>query len=430
MNIPRHNLYIILEIVFLCLALICGCVLGWAMFGPDKNFFVLTLSGALFTMFLMLTIALMLDPDRVRARQSMSVLELASKTLEAMQGGFNSESAQRVCEVLLPTSSASAVAITDRERVLGYYGAGAELLGHLGGPIRTKATKHTVEDGQTRVLSNPEEVGLPTPVRYIKAAIIVPLEVGGTIQGTLKFYYPAKSRINETQVSIAEGFGQLISTQIAAMELEEQKKLATSMELKALQSQINPHFLFNIINTMASLVRTDPNKARVMLREFAVFYRATLENSSDLISLSREIEQTVRYLGLEQARFGEERLAVEVSVGDEVKAMQVPAFMIQPLVENSVKHAMPAEGKLTISISGEVKDDDVYLYVNDDGIGMNKDQLDSIMNPSSQTGLGIAVKNVNDRLRGYYGNEAYMDIKSEKGKGTQVTLFLKGCSKM
>lgn len=252
--------------------------------------------------------------------------------------------------------------------------------------------------------------------------------MGKSIQGTLKFYYPKPSRITETQISIAEGFGQLLSTQIAAMELEDQKKLATSMELKALQSQINPHFLFNIINTMASLVRTDPNKARVMLREFAVFYRQTLENSSDLITLSREIEQTVRYLSLEQARFGEDRLAVEVNVDEDIRAMSVPAFMVQPLVENSVKHAMPAEGKLTISISGEMDGDDVYLHVSDDGIGMDEKAVRTIMNPQSQTGLGIAVKNVNDRLRGYYGDEAYMKIESELGKGTQVTLYLCDCA--
>ena len=135
---------------------------------------------------------------------------------------------------------------------------------------------------KTRVFKTQAEAGFPVHIRNIQAGIIVPLKVGKTIQGTLKFYYPKPSRITETQISIAEGFGQLLSTQIAAMELEEQKKLATSMELKALQSQINPHFLFNIINTMASLVRTDPDKARIMLREFAVFYRQTLENSSDL----------------------------------------------------------------------------------------------------------------------------------------------------
>ena len=418
----RHNLYIFLEILFLCLALICGCILGWAMFGGENNYTVLVVSGALFTVFLLITIALMLDPDRIRASQSDSVLHLASDTLAAMQGGFNEESAQRVCEVLLPAISASAVAITDREVVLGYHGAGAEELGKAGTNIHTEGTKRTIQDGQTRVFKTQAEAGFPVHVRNVQAGIIVPLKVGKTIQGTLKFYYPKPSRINETQISIAEGFGQLLSTQIAAMEL------ATSMELKALQSQINPHFLFNIINTMASLVRTDPNKARVMLREFAVFYRQTLENSSDLIPLSREIEQTVRYLSLEQARFGEDRLAVEVDVEDDIRAMLVPAFMVQPLVENSVKHAMPAEGKLTIRIAGEMDNDDVYLHVSDDGIGMSEEAVRTIMNPKSQTGLGIAVKNVNDRLRGYYGEEAYMNIESELGKGTEVTLFLQDCA--
>ena len=89
-----------IEIICLCLALMSGCVLGWGMFGPDKNFLVISVSGCLFTLFLIITIALMLDPDRIRARQSMSVLNLASATLQAMQGGFDNSSAQRVCEVL------------------------------------------------------------------------------------------------------------------------------------------------------------------------------------------------------------------------------------------------------------------------------------------------------------------------------------------
>lgn len=427
MKISRHNVTVFLEIFSLCLALLCGCVLGWAMFSPEGDSIVLVVSGALFTMFLLITISLMLDPDRVRATQTMSVLDLASETLSAMQGGFNAENAQRVCKLLLPASAASAVAITDREVVMGYYGAGSDELGKAGGPIHTAGTRRTIADGQTRVLKTQEEVGLPTPVRSVRAAIIVPLRVGQSIRGTLKFYYSSPRRINETQISIVEGFAQLLSTQIAAMELEDQKKLATSMELKALQSQINPHFLFNIINTMASLVRTDPDKARVMLREFAVFYRQTLENSSDLIPLSREIEQTVRYVSLEQARFGEDRLAVEVDVDDDVRAMLVPAFMVQPLVENSVKHAMPAEGKLTIGIAGRIDGDDVYLHVTDDGVGMKPEALRTIMEPHSETGLGIAVKNINDRLRGYYGTEAYMDIKSELGQGTEVTLYLHDC---
>ena len=427
MNFPRHNLYIFFEILSLGLSLISGCVLGWAMFG-EKNPVLIGVAGIFFTLFLLITIALMIDPDKIRARQSLSVLSLASDLLEGMQDGFNTKSAQYACELLYRSSSASAVAITDTEVVLGYCGSGEEDLGSLESDIRTIATKKTLEDGQTRVLNTPEEVGLPNKIRGIMAAIIVPLKIGKTVIGTLKFYYPNASRITETQVSIAEGFAQLISTQIAAMQLEEQKKLATSMELKALQSQINPHFLFNTINTMASFIRTDPEKARVLLREFAVFYRQALENASDLIPLAREVEQTVRYLSLEQARFGEDRLSVEVEMSDEIKALLVPAFMIQPLVENSIKHAFPAEGQLLISIRGEITAADVYLYVADNGTGMTEEALKNIMNPSSQTGLGIAVKNVNDRIRGYFGEESYMEYHSELGKGTSVTLYLKDCA--
>lgn len=174
----RHNLYIFLEILFLCLALICGCVLGWAMFSGANNYTVLVVSGALFTIFLLITIALMLDPDRIRASQSDSVLHLASDTLAAMQGGFNEESAQRVCEVLLPAISASAVAITDREVVLGYHGAGSEELGRAGGNIHTEGTKRTIQDGKTRVFKTQAEAGFPVHIRNIQAGIIVPLKVG------------------------------------------------------------------------------------------------------------------------------------------------------------------------------------------------------------------------------------------------------------
>ena len=427
--LSRENLFLVAEASSLCMALLCGCLLGWAMFGEEHNTLLLCVTGCLFVFFLLVTVALMFDPDRIRARQSLQVLTLASDTLEAMRDGFDTTSCQKVCELLLPNVSASAVAITDGRVVLGYCGVGRADLGHLGGPIRTAATRQTVSDGLTRVLRTQAEVGLPKPVRGIKAAIIVPLKEGKDILGTLKFYYADPSRIKETQIATAEGFADLLSTQISALRLEDQKKLATSMELKALQSQINPHFLFNTINTMASYCRIDPNKARTMLREFATFYRATLENASDLISLKREVEQTVRYLGLEQARFGEERLGIESQIPEEIEELEVPSFMIQPLVENSIKHAFPAEGKLTISIHGERKDDDIYIYVSDDGIGMTEEALDNILHPVSDTGLGIAVKNVNDRLRGYFGEGSRMIIESELGKGTFVTLFLKDCAK-
>ena len=190
----------------------------------------------------------------------------------------------------------------------------------------------------------------------------------------MKFYYRSSRRITETQKSIARGLGKLLSTEVAASKLEEQRELATSMELKMLQSQINPHFLFNTINTIASLIRTDPPKARELLREFAVFYRSTIEHSQDQIRLALELEQTLRYFSFEVARFGEDRLEINVDLESKIEntsfnvaEMMVPPFLLQPIVENAVKHAMPAEGKLTIVISAQTEGSDVLISVTDDG---------------------------------------------------------------
>ncbi len=294
-----------------------------------------------------------------------------------------------------------------------------------GSIIRTHATYATLADGRGRVLFTPEDIGFQVESTTIKAAIIVPLVAGRSVEGTLKFYYRRPHHITETQKSIAEGFGQLLSTQMAAAALEEQTKLATSMELKALQSQINPHFLFNTINTIASFIRTNPEKARILLREFAVFYRRTLEDSADLILLERELEQTQRCITFEVARLGEDRVSLKVEVEPAVDEMMIPPFLIQPLVENAVRHAMPSEGKLTVSITGAVKGGDVILQVIDDGVGMTEQARGNIMHPESSQGLGIAMKNVHDRIRGHFGSGAYMDVQSELGKGTTITLMLK-----
>ena len=258
----------------------------------------------------------------------------------------------------------------------------------------------------------------------INAAIVQPLYIGNTIEGTLKFYYRNGSQISRTQESVSHGFAELLSTQMAASALEEQVKLTTSMELKALQAQINPHFLFNTINTIASLIRTDPAKARELLRDFAVFYRSTLEDSDDLIELEREMKQVERYVSFEIARFGEERLQLIVDIDEDMYDYLVPSFMIQPLVENAVKHAMAAEGKLTITVTGEIDGDYIVLRVTDDGVGMSADTLENMMNKESDTGLGIAVKNVRDRIRGYFGPESSMEVTSELGVGTIVTFRL------
>ncbi|MDR0514214.1 MAG: histidine kinase [Coriobacteriaceae bacterium] len=419
-SLPR---FFTLEMLMFTLAVLSAFLLLWAVSQPLSNIGILIGAGVVFTFSLTVLIRLLMDPDSVRARQTNSMLKLASQTLACMQEGLDTKSAQKICRLLLPSTAAIAVAITDKEKILGYVGAEQEL-NAVGSIIRTQATLATISDGKLRILFSPEDIGFPSRSTNIKAAIVVPLAVGGNVVGILKFYYKHAKHISETQKSIAEGLGKLLSTQMAASALEQQTQLATRMELKALQSQINPHFLFNTINTIASLVRTNPERARMLLREFAVFYRRTLEDSADLILFAREIEQTLRYFTFEVARFGEDRIAIDVDIEPAVEDMMVPPFLIQPLVENAVRHALPSTGKLEISVIGETHGADVFVRIKDNGVGMSEDARKNIMSPRSVTGLGIAVGNVNERIKGYFGPSSHIEVESELGKGTTVTLVL------
>ncbi len=421
---PRNMYARVLDVLLAAVCILSAAVLAAAIAWPVTLGNLNVVAGISFTISVALLIYLRLNPDTVRARQSDTILRIASQTLECFQEGFDIPTAQKVCHLLLPTIGAQAVAITDREAILGYAGDDEEI-SPGGAPIRTKATHATLEDGKLRVLTTPQEIGFPDSIKGLRAGIIVPLTRGDAIIGTLKFYYRKARDITETQVALAEGLGQLLSTQIAAVELEQQTKLATTMELKALQSQINPHFLFNTINTIASLVRTDPERARMLLREFAVFYRRTLENSDDLLELSREVEQTMRYFTFETARFGEDRLAMMVDIEPGLESVMVPAFMVQPLVENAVRHAMPQEGKLEIRVSARSEGDDLYITVSDNGVGMDAEQRRKLLRPEASKGLGIAMKNINERLRGYFGTESRMEVESNPGEGTSVTMIMK-----
>jgi two-component system sensor histidine kinase LytS len=360
-------------------------------------------------------------PDHLRAMQSQTILQIANRSLAYLRQGLDHDTAGAVCRLVLRETEAAAVAITDRETVLGFAGLGED---HhtTGGPIITRATREALETNKHRILGSKEEIGCPKRDCMLKAAIVVPLEMRGDAVGTLKFYYTTPRLLNETQIAMVEGLAQLLSTQLELSELDRQTALAASMELKALQSQINPHFLFNTINTIASLIRTDPPKARELLREFAAFYRRTLENSDELITLDRELEYVRRYLAFERARFGEERVRVTEDVDSAALDALVPAFVLQPLVENAVQHGILPEGPLHITIEGRAKDGRLEIVVRDDGRGISESDLARVLEPGFGRGLGIALKNVDDRLKGHFGPGSGLKVTSREGEGTCVSV--------
>ena len=409
---------------FALVVLILSCiVLGFQFVSGDISIPIVLSAGTMVTLSLVTFIGMSVSPDNIRAHQTDNMLKLSRQTLACLKNGLDEKSAQKICELLLSNVAASSVVLCDSDHVLGYAGKDFPAY-HNGSEITTKATRETLIDGKERILYNADEIGFDASVTTIQAAIITPLMMGRRVVGTLAFYYKHSFSITATQQSIAEGFAQLVSTTLAAEAMEEQQRLATAMELKALQAQINPHFLFNTINTIASFVRTDPAKARTLLRDFAVFYRRTLDDSGPLIPFNREIEQTVRYCSFEIARFGEERLSIETDIVPEAQDLLVPPFLVQPLVENSIQHAMPSEGKLLVKIEARIAAENMIVKVIDNGIGMSKTACENILHPESHTGIGIAVKNVHDRMCGYFGPGTHMDVDSVEGEGTTITLFL------
>ena len=364
------------------------------------------------------------DSDYIQARQSNRTLDLASKTVTFMRQGLTVESAQAVCNLLLPASASNAVAITNREKVLGFAGTDAEA--HKPNTaIQTNMTRETIEDGQTRIGDLEPGDTFKRGSGKLRAGIVAPLIVNGHIVGTLKFYYKSSNRLNETQRAMVEGFAQLLSTQLSLSYLQQQTELAAKMELRALQAQINPHFLFNTINTIAAITRTDPAKARTMLREFAIYYRRLLENSEDLIPLSKEIEQTERYLMFQKARFGEDQIVMTVDVEPGLEELEVPSFIMQPIVENSVGHGRREEGALHIKVKVFHASESVVISISDDGVGIPAERLSTLVDGGgSETGMGIAIKNVNARLKAYFGTISGLYIDSKVGEGTTVYLSL------
>jgi two-component system, LytTR family, sensor kinase len=198
--------------------------------------------------------------------------------------------------------------------------------------------------------------------------------------------------------------------------LEEQERLLAEARLAALTSQINPHFLFNTLNSVSSLIRTDPTQARVMVVKLSKVLRRLLRKHENFSALRDELSFIEDYLSIEVVRFGE-KLRFEKDVADDTLDMLLPSMLLQPLVENSIKHGLSSkvEGG-TIRIRTERRGLKLHLLVEDDGVGIPEAKLASLLD------RGIGVSNVNERLKVLFGSEYRMWIDSQPGKGTRIQI--------
>jgi two-component system LytT family sensor kinase len=205
------------------------------------------------------------------------------------------------------------------------------------------------------------------------------------------------------------------------LKLEEQKRLLLEARLDALQRQINPHFLFNTLNAIASLVRSRPELARQMTVKLASILRALLKDHDTYVPLSEELRFTDDYLDIEQVRFGAEKLRVVKEIDPASLEAQVPSILLQPLIENSIKHGLePRIGGGTITLRSKLIGDLLRIEVVDDGVGIGEKPTSMLRRPST----GIGMKNVRERLEVLYGQYAKFEVISCPGRGTSVVIEL------
>jgi two-component system LytT family sensor kinase len=202
--------------------------------------------------------------------------------------------------------------------------------------------------------------------------------------------------------------------------LEEQRRLLLEARLDALQRQINPHFLFNTLNSIASLVRFRPEQARELIVRLANILRALLKDHDSYILLRDELSFTDDYLGIEVVRFGAEKLRVVKEIDPETLDLPVPSMLLQPLIENSIKHGLePRISGGTITLRSRIEGGRMMIEVEDDGVGIAPGRQRS---SGVLTGTGIGMKNVRERLDVLFGEAAHFDVTSRPGRGTKVTL--------
>lgn len=379
-------------------------------------------------MFMIMIQSIFQEEERSRAWQTHKVLSIADQTMPYFRQGLNAVSCEVAAKIILKETNADAISLTNKQTILAHVGAGCDH--HVASRgITTQLTKLVLQEGILHVARMKEQIQCPYEGCPLQAAIVIPLQVHGAIAGTLKLYFTKASKLDPVAIELAEGLSKLFSTQLELAEMEHQSRLLKDAEIRALQAQVHPHFLFNAINTISVLCRRDPEQARILLLQLSTFFRSNLQGArSVLIPLYKELEHVEAYLSLEQARFPN-KYSVEFEIDPELKEVRIPPFTLQPLVENAIRHAFGKgfkEPKGQVVIRAWREGERMILTTTDNGIGIEPEVLERLGReevPSCE-GTGTVILNISKRVEELYNREASFHIDSHLGKGTTVTLVL------
>ena len=386
---------------------------------------MITANGLGCALFLLIIKSVMNEEEKAGAMQAQKTLRIADQTLVYLRNGINSTSAKAVCQILHNEIKTSAVAMTNSSEIIAHVGIGRDH--HRSeNPIQTQITLDAIQQGKIVVASHSmihcRVEGCP-----LGAAIIAPLKQRGETIGTLKFYFPSEKEITNVVIELITGLSLMMSNQLELAEADKAYQLAKEAEIKALQAQISPHFLFNTLNTIVTLVRIDPKKARKLLVSLSHYLRQNLTVTTDSkTTLKQELKHMEAYLAIEEARFID-KLSVIYTIDEDTLLTMIPPLTLQPIIENAIKHGFKEKDtECTVKITIKKENKKTVIVVEDNGQGMSMERADQIGKAlvKSETGTGMALYNVNRRLTMMFGESAALKINSEPACGTEISFSI------
>ncbi|WP_268985542.1 histidine kinase [Streptomyces sp. CC228A] len=346
-------------------------------------------------------------------RATFHTLHTASLAAPPLRAGLTEDTARKAARRLRTLLGTEALALTDRTAVLGWDGPGRA---HHAEQVM-EGVAEVLESGRGRsVRAACDDPGCP-----LRWAVIAPLTADDGVLGALVAY---GSRESAVLARAATELARWVSVQLELAELDRSRTRLMEAEIRALRAQISPHFVYNSLAAIASFVRTDPERARELLLEFADFTRYSFRRHGEFAQLADELRAVEQYLALAGARFGD-RLQVTLQVAPEVLPVSLPFLCLQPLVENAVKHGLE-DSRTTCRITIAARDAgaEAVVTIEDDGVGMDPGDLRAVLAGERPRSSGIGLPNVDERLRQVYGDDYGLVAETGVGAGMKLTVRL------
>ncbi|MFD7975236.1 sensor histidine kinase [Streptomyces sp. NPDC059071] len=351
------------------------------------------------------------DPDSVE-RATFQTLHTASLAAPPLRAGLSADTARKAVRRLRPLLGTQSLALTGLDGVLAWEGGGE----HHGEQLAAQVTK-AVQAGRTRSFS----VDCDRADCAVRFGVVAPLTAGGRPKGALAAFGTHDSA---AVARATEEVARWVSVQLELAELDRARSSLIEAEIRALRAQISPHFIYNSLAAIASFVRTDPERARELLLEFADFTRYSFRRHGEFTTLAEELNSIEQYLELVRARFGR-RLQVTLQIAPEVLPVALPFLCLQPLVENAVKHGLEDSVERSLITIVAVDEGAVArVSIEDNGVGMEPERLRRILHGEGGPTTGIGLRNVDERLRQVYGDNEGLVIETAVGAGMKITLLI------